>query len=408
MHPPIDEDPQASVVRQLRMQVADLRATNDHLTATLYARDTFLAMMSHELRTPLSSILGLTEILQDAIYGPILPRQHEALTTIGESGEHLLSLINDLLDLAKIESGHERMLLSAIQPAELIATSLSLVQPLALARQVCLVASILGELPQIYADARRLKQILVNLLANAIKFTRSGGEVGIAAHADGTRGAVVFEVWDSGVGIPESQLSRLFLPFVQLNDVAFAHGQGGTGLGLALVARLVEMHGGGVALRSAVGTGSRFTVTLPMEAQIIADHRADEGRGSTDAPLVLVAGGEHAPVAHLARSLLAAGYRCAVVGAGMAALERARAEAPAAMLVDRHMAGLGGLEYLRRLRSDPALAGVPTIMIGATTVAGDAERARDAGARAYLGMPIHMPELLAALAEVIGGSRGLT
>ncbi|MEI8262184.1 MAG: histidine kinase dimerization/phospho-acceptor domain-containing protein, partial [Actinomycetes bacterium] len=215
------------------MQVADLRATNDHLTATLYARDTFLAMMSHELRTPLSSILGLTEILQDAIYGPILPRQHEALTTIGESGEHLLSLINDLLDLAKIESGHERMLLSAIQPAELIATSLSLVKPLALARQVCLVAPILGELPQIHADARRLKRILVNLLANAIKFTRSGGEVGIAAHADGARGAVVFEVWDSGVGIPESQLSRLFLPFVQLNDVAFAHGQGGTGLGLA-------------------------------------------------------------------------------------------------------------------------------------------------------------------------------
>jgi CheY-like chemotaxis protein len=137
-------------------------------------------------------------------------------------------------------------------------------------------------------------------------------------------------------------------------------------------------------------------------------HVADDGEANGEhhldaAPLVLVVGGEHASAAHLSRCLLSAGYRCAVVGASMAALERARVEAPAALLIDRRIAGLGGLEYLRRLRSDPALAQVPAIMIGAATVAGDAERAQEAGARAYLGRPIHIPELLATLAEVVGG-----
>ncbi len=397
----LDKDPQSVAIRQLKTQVADLQVANAHLSATLHARDAFLATMSHELRTPLSSILGLAEILQESIYGPIVPRQHEALVMMSTNGEHLLSLINDLLDLAKIEAGGEQMSITVIQPADLIIASLNLVRPLALARQVRLVVPISWNLPQIQVDMRRLKQILVNLLSNAIKFTPGGGKVGIEAYADSARGTVVFEVWDSGIGIPESQLPRLFQPFVQLSDSALARDEGGTGLGLALVARLVEMHGGGVTLRSEVGRGSHFTVTLPIVAHIADDGATSDGRTSVDAPLVLVAGGEHAPAAHLARSLLSAGYRCAVVGAGISALERVRAEAPAAMLIDRRIAGLGGLEYLRRLRSNPALAGVPAIIIGATTVAGDAERARDAGARGYMGRPIHIPELLTTLAEVI-------
>ncbi len=398
---PIDEDPQSVAIRQLRTQVADLQVANAHLAATLHARDAFLATMSHELRTPLSSILGLTEILQDSIYGPIVPRQHGALTTISANGEHLLSLINDLLDLAKIEAGQEQMSVAAIQPADLIVASLDLVRPLALARHVHLVASTSWDLPLIQVDARRFKQILVNLLSNAIKFTSGGNNAGIEAHADLAHGTVVFEVWDSGIGIPESQLPRLFQPFVQLSDGVLARDEGGTGLGLALVARLVEMHGGGVTLRSEVGVGSRFTVELPIVTQIADDGGTGDGRARVDAPLVLVAGGERAPAVHLARGLLSAGYRCAVVDAGMAALECVRAEAPAAMLIDRRIADLGGLEYLRRLHSNPVLAGVPAIIIGATTVSGDAERARDAGACVYLGRPIHMPELLTALAEVI-------
>jgi CheY-like chemotaxis protein len=164
------------------------------------------------------------------------------------------------------------------------------------------------------------------------------------------------------------------------------------------------MHGGGVMLHSSVGVGSRFTVTLPMIAQI-ADHEVgDDEREPSSAPLILVAGGEQRSAAYLARGLLSAGYRCVIVDAGMAALERVRADTPAAVIINRRIAELGGLEYLRRLRSDPALARVPTIMIGATTVMGDAERALAVGAQVYMSRPISMPKLLDTLAEVIGSS----
>ncbi|NTW03954.1 MAG: response regulator [Oscillochloris sp.] len=382
--------------------MADLQAANRHLSAALHNRDSFLATMSHELRTPLSSILGVAEILQEEIYGTVSPRQHHALTIIHQNGAHLLSLINDLLDLAKIEAGREQLVLADVQAAELIADSLSVARPLARQRQVRLIEPASKNLPMMRADTRRIKQILVNLLSNAIKFTPVGGEVGIDVDVDSERDTVRFHVWDTGVGIPPDQLSRLFQPFMQLSEDELSRDQGGTGLGLALVARLAEMHGGGVTMRSLVGKGSSFYVTLPRLAINDFDMPEALDAHSDPAPLVLVAGGERASAAYLAWGLREAGYRCAIVEDGMATLERARAEPPVALLIDRRIADLGSLEALHRLRADPALAGVPAILIGSTTTTVDAVWAQEAGATAYVSRPIHMPDLLAIMATAIG------
>lgn len=226
-------------------------------------KDEFLANMSHELRTPLNSILGMTEALQDEVYGDVTPRQRKALSTIDVSGRHLLSLINDILDLAKIESGQIELTYSTVDVEALCQSTLRLVQPTVQKKQLMLTCTMDPEVKLMAADGRRLKQILLNLLSNAVKFTPDHGAItfevtGLKAECPW----VQFVVSDTGVGIPQEAMTNLFKPFVQV-DSSLARQYEGTGLGLALVHRMVEMHGGMVAVESEVGKGSRFTVTLP-------------------------------------------------------------------------------------------------------------------------------------------------
>lgn len=228
-------------------------------------KDEFLANMSHELRTPLNSILGMTEALQDEIYGDVTPRQRKALSTIDASGRHLLSLINDILDLAKIESGQIELTYSTVDVEALCQSTLRLVQPTVQKKQLTLTWTMDPEVKLMAADGRRLKQILLNLLSNAVKFTPDHGA--IAFEVTGLKAespCVQFIVCDTGVGIPQEAMANLFKPFVQV-DSSLARQYEGTGLGLALVHRMVEMHGGIVAVESEVGRGSRFTVTLPWD-----------------------------------------------------------------------------------------------------------------------------------------------
>ncbi|MBA7578790.1 Non-motile and phage-resistance protein [subsurface metagenome] len=223
------------------------------------AKSDFLANMSHELRTPLNSILGFSEVLQDRMFGELNEKQQEYVNYIRESGQHLLSLIDDILDLSKIEAGEIEMEPAEVRLGNLLQNSLTMIKEKALNHGIELSLKLEDEIPHIYADERKLKQIVFNLLSNAVKFTPDGGKVGIEAVEENEHIRVT--VWDTGIGIKEEDKVKLFKEFQQLDSGRDKRYQG-TGLGLALSKRLVEMHGGRIWVESEPGKGSRFSFTL--------------------------------------------------------------------------------------------------------------------------------------------------
>ena len=258
----------AELARERAAHRADLEArvaqrTLD-LSRAMMAKDEFLASMSHELRTPLNAILGMSESLEEGVYGALGPRQKRPLSAIRESGQHLLALINDVLDVAKFGAGKLTVESAPVDVERVCEQSLRLVRQFARQKdhELSLVRD--AEASQVLADERRLKQILVNLLSNAVKFTPEGGRVTLFVRVDPEARAMSFTVADSGIGVSAEDQRRLFRPFVQL-DSGLARQYGGSGLGLSLVASLTELHRGKVSVESAPGQGSRFTVSLPWE-----------------------------------------------------------------------------------------------------------------------------------------------
>lgn len=234
-----------SLAAQVAAQTAELRArgehlsrTNDELTHALRLKDEFLAMMSHELRTPLNVILGITEAMSDGLYGSIDERQQQSLATVAQSGRHLLTILSDILDLARIGAGKERLVQEPIDVALLCDMARMFVTPAAKTKQIRLATQVVPMISGFAADERRLTQILVNLLDNAVKFTPAGGTVGLEVSADSEHERVTFVVWDTGIGIAEADYGLLFEPFTQL-DGRLSRRYSGVGLGLALVNRLV-------------------------------------------------------------------------------------------------------------------------------------------------------------------------
>jgi signal transduction histidine kinase/DNA-binding response OmpR family regulator len=256
-------------------RTADLSAANAELARAVRAKDEFLAAVSHELRTPLNAILGMSEGLQDEVYGPLNERQIKSLSTIAGSGRHLLSLINDILDISKIEAGKLELTISPVSVESVCQSSLGLIAQAARKKQLKVSYSFDVAVTTVQADVRHLKQILVNLLSNAVKFTPEGRAIGLEVVGDVENEMVHFTVWDAGIGIPHEQMDRSFEPFVQL-DGSLSREYEGTGLGLALVRRLSDMHGGSVAVESQVGQGSRFTVSLPWQRPLEDDIRNGE------------------------------------------------------------------------------------------------------------------------------------
>jgi PAS domain S-box-containing protein len=256
------EEERARLVRSVEERTAELSAANAELSRAVRAKDEFLASMSHELRTPLSSILSISESLDEEVYGPLTERQRKPVKGMTESGQHLLSLINDILDLSKLEAGKVMLNLVPVNVEELCQASMRLARSQAVQKKLSLSLTLDSLVTTVRADERYLQQILVHLLGNAVKFTPPGGALGLEVKGDTGSQLVSFTVWDKGIGIPPEKRSLLFKPFTQL-DGSLSRQYGGTGLGLALVARLTEMHGGTVSLESEPGAGSRFSVTLP-------------------------------------------------------------------------------------------------------------------------------------------------
>jgi CheY-like chemotaxis protein len=217
--------------------------------------------MSHELRTPLNAILNVAETLEEQVYGPLNERQLRAVHTQEESANHLLSLINDILDLSKIGAGKFELMMDLVPVPALCSASLKLVEEAAKKKDIHLSMVVDPPVKHVWGDLRRLKQVLVNLLSNAVKFTPQGGFVGLAVAGDPLNNQVRVMVWDTGIGIPEESIPNLFKPFIQL-DNSLSRKYEGTGLGLALAYHIVEMHGGGIQISSEEGKGSQFTITL--------------------------------------------------------------------------------------------------------------------------------------------------
>ncbi len=255
----------------------DVNLTNERLELTVAElqqatrlKDEFLATMSHELRTPLNAILGMAEALQEEIFGSINSRQLNAISTIEQSGEHLLSLINDILDVSKIAAGKLELNITQVSLPELCKSSLMLVKQQALDKQIQIDTHLPQDLEPISIDERRMRQVLINLLNNAVKFTPTGGTVTLTVRIEPieisaqTAGyAICFAVSDTGIGIASADLTKLFQPFIQI-DSSLSRKYEGTGLGLVLVKQIVELHGGDVTIDSEVGRGSCFTAIIPQ------------------------------------------------------------------------------------------------------------------------------------------------
>ncbi|MDB9313491.1 PAS domain S-box protein [Spirulina sp. CS-785/01] len=243
-----------------------LRQTNAELQRATRLKDEFLANMSHELRTPLNAILGLSEALQEGIYGSLTFQQQDSLKTIEQSGQHLLQLINDVLDLAKIEAGKMELHLHPVEIATLCHGSFTFIKPLATRKKIQLEQNLDPHTLQIQADELRLRQALLNLLSNAVKFTPEGGKVTLNVQGHPETKTLSFQVIDTGIGIASQDCDRLFDSFVQI-DSSFNRHYAGTGLGLALVKRIAEIHQGTIRVTSELGQGSCFTLTLPWQPE---------------------------------------------------------------------------------------------------------------------------------------------
>ncbi|MBD6618344.1 HAMP domain-containing protein [Komarekiella sp. 'clone 1'] len=226
------------------------------------AKNTFLANISHELQTPLNSILAIAAALQNEVSGPLKEEQHQSLNTLELNAKQLLQLINNILDFAKIESGKIELQLAPTSIQELCDSSLSFVKQQAFKKNIRLSSQVPEGLEPIQVDEYRIRQMLVNLLNNAVKFTLDNGEIWIEVQPNSTNEYIFISVVDTGIGISSDDLSKLFQPFVHI-DNAYTRRQAGTGLGLAMVQRIVQLHGGSVHAESALGRGSRFTVKLP-------------------------------------------------------------------------------------------------------------------------------------------------
>ncbi|MCB0038156.1 MAG: PAS domain S-box protein [Caldilinea sp.] len=401
----------------LRQSGDELRAANVALEKAMQLKDEFLASMSHELRTPLTGILGLSESLQLQTFGMLNERQYRAVQYIWESGQHLLDLINDILDLSKLAADQLDLELEHCDVDTICRASLTLVKGMAGKKLQQFAYALESHGIAVRADSRRLKQMLVNLLSNAVKFTPEGGELGLRVRGDSTRRIVEFHVWDTGIGIDAADLPRLFQPFTQL-DSSLTREHSGSGLGLALVHRMAQLHGGTIEVVSKPGAGSTFTLLLPMDESAPESEPIESkpplaipgpsgidtsSTGGTGRLRLLVAEDDPINSEILHELLTAKGYRVLLAANGRELLRMAPDFAPALVIMDVRMPQMDGIEATRHLRSDPdpALANVPIIILTAQAMEGDAERCLAAGANRYIAKPYAVTSLLAAIETLL-------
>ncbi|KAF3891083.1 PAS domain S-box protein [Tolypothrix bouteillei VB521301] len=376
-----------------------LLESKDAAEAGSKAKSEFLATMSHELRTPLNAIMGLSQLLQQKIVGSLNDKQKEYINCIYSSGEHLLELINDILDLSKVEAGKEELFLSPIHINDICNYVISTVSERAIEKGLLLTVEIDEEASFCVADERRMKQMLLNLISNAIKFTEKGK---VTLEVKKLPQGIAFTVIDTGIGIDSSQFQFLFEPFKQL-DSRLSRQYEGTGLGLALTRKLARLHGGDVTVESTLGQGSRFTLFLPNE-----QHQDVESNPFASSPvtpssllskkkrILLVEHEEHTAIL-LQDYLQTIGYQVERVNHGNGFLELVRTQHPDLILLDVELGDVSGWDLLVQMRQQPDLQNLPVVMMTPLVVVFDRERVKQVGANDCLSKPIGIVQLESVL-----------
>ncbi|AFY91705.1 PAS domain S-box [Chamaesiphon minutus PCC 6605] len=401
-----------------------LEATIQELQEATRLKDEFLAIMSHELRTPLNAILGMSEALLDEVFGALNPKQLNSISTIERSGEHLLSVINDILDVSKIAAGKLELNIAEVALAELCRSSLTLVKQQAIKKQIQIDTDLPTNLDLIAVDERRMRQVLINLLNNAVKFTHQGGLIKLSVWAEPLAPmsaaersqdyCLCFAVSDTGIGISDVDRAKLFQPFIQI-DSRLARKYQGTGLGLVLVKQITELHGGQITVDSQVNRGSCFTVMLPQTYSpsnaVNLDSRQRSALAAVDrphlhvwtAPQILLIEDDRVTIDTFSSYLMAIGYRVMVAQTGaqaMSILEGCCATAsiahsprPALILMNIHMPGLDSIATIEWIRQHSPQVHIPIIALTTLSTIGEREKCSNYDADKYLTKPVKLREL---------------
>jgi PAS domain S-box-containing protein len=385
------------------LALEEAQRARDGAEAANRAKSEFLSRMSHELRTPLNALLGFTQLLELDRKQALAPHQLDWTAQMRQAGWHLLHMINDTLDLSRIESGHVDLEPRTLDLAELVAAAQALVQQSAEKRRIRIEAHLGLGAQAVIGDATRVKQILTNLLSNAVKYNAEGGSV-ILASRMADEGRVALDVIDTGAGMSPQQLAQLFQPFNRLGQESGAID--GTGIGLVISLRLAELMGGTLHARSAVGMGSTFTLELPRAAV------APTPRLANDDDLVEPAAYRRRVIhyiednetnAEVMRGILAlrpqVELEVSTLGLdGLAAIKRRR---PSLVLLDMQLPDIDGLELLRHLQAGADTADIPVIVVSADATEARISQAIAAGATHYLTKPVNVPTFLSAVDSVL-------
>jgi signal transduction histidine kinase/DNA-binding response OmpR family regulator len=389
----------ARLFRELEDKSRELEVAGRH-------KSEFLASMSHELRTPLNAVIGFSDVLLEQMFGPLNERQEAYVRDIRDSGRHLLELINEILDLSRIEAGRMELEVAPLSLPELMEHGLAMVRERATQHRITLSLDVAPEVGVVWGDELKLKQVVLNLLTNAVKFTPDEGSVDAMAEVVGAEARVI--VRDTGIGIAEEAHERIFEAFQRGGRSPQASVEG-TGLGLTLSKRIVELHGGELWMTSRPGAGSTFGFAIPVRGPRAHAHAAATGEPSDEAlqgdlaPMpetVLVIEDDRHSAELLALYLEGAGYRTALARDGVEGLELARRLRPCAVVLDIVLPRLDGWDLLARLKADPATASCPVVIVSMLDQRG---KGFALGAADYLVKPVDRDEMLEALARCIPG-----
>jgi len=412
--------------KALRLINDELHRTNQQLETISKLKSEFLANMSHELRTPLNAIIGFSEILCDQSFGPLNEKQMRYSQNVVVSGKHLLQLINEILDLAKVESGKMELHPETFRLADALAEIANFGRGLAAKKGITIRQKLSPKTVTITADPKKFKQVFYNLLSNAIKFTSEGGWVEISTDVVGdfevsggdqfvVRRYVEFCVRDNGIGIEKGDQEKIFQEFQQV-DGSYSRQYEGTGLGLALTKKLIELHGGSIWLESEKAQGTAVYFTIPLTAKDITEpqalaHASEAGTSPRrsarmgDHSLVLVVEDDPHSFELISTYLQEAGYRVAHAATGEEAIEKARSEKPAIITLDIILPDKGGWRILEELKASPETSHIPVVI---TSVLQDEETGFSLGAADYIVKPVSRQDLLERLErlrDVTGGGQ---
>ena len=409
------EELKESLEKKVSVRTEGLEKINRELEYANQLKGRFIANMSHELRTPLNSIIGFSDVLLDRTFGELSDNQERYIKNIYTSGKHLLELINNILDIAKIESGKYEMVYETFLVDDVISEVINTMKPLVENKFIDIVTVVGENINSVTADRVKLKQILYNLLSNAIKFTPEGGmvKVSVAREENPERYYLTpksglefirFAVQDTGIGISPEDSERIFDEFEQASS-SYGKQYGGVGLGLALTKKLVELHGGMITVESTVGEGSTFTFLIPVTSPVTETAAPEPLKAVSltfpwmkeEAPLILVVEDDLATTELLTLHLTQAGYKVAHAFNGQEAIEKAKALQPFAVTLDVLLPKKDGWEVLQELKIDKQTADIPVII---HSIVDNKDLAFALGAADYLMKPLDKEALIGKLEEI--------